>query len=117
MSFFANTEAEQPGEKRKLANISDDALNSNQQAVPVKYLAGRSTALTVASTTLVTRLAAAAAVTASNLIPPRTNPDNLAQPLTFRFESCGPSQPALPFYPAQIAHLFPHACTSVRASY
>jgi hypothetical protein len=41
MSFFANTEAQQPGEKRKLANISDDAINSNQQSVPVKYLAGR----------------------------------------------------------------------------
>jgi hypothetical protein len=41
MSFFANTEAQQPGEKRKLANISDDSINSNQQSVPVKYLAGR----------------------------------------------------------------------------
>jgi hypothetical protein len=41
MSFFANTEAQQPGEKRKLANISDDQINSNQQSVPVKYLAGR----------------------------------------------------------------------------
>src|SRR6266850_1998818 len=42
MRCCANTEAKQPGEKRKLANISDDAINSNQQSVPVKYLAGRS---------------------------------------------------------------------------
>jgi len=41
MSFFANTETQQPAQKRKLLNISDDALNSNQQSVPVKYLAGR----------------------------------------------------------------------------
>jgi hypothetical protein len=41
VSFFAQTEAQQPAQKRKLLNISDDALNSNQQSVPVKYLAGR----------------------------------------------------------------------------
>jgi hypothetical protein len=41
MSFFGNT-INQPREEKRLANISDDQLNSNQQAVPVKYLAGRS---------------------------------------------------------------------------
>ncbi len=41
MSFFANTAAQQPKEEKKFANISDDAVNSNQQGVPVKYLAGR----------------------------------------------------------------------------
>jgi hypothetical protein len=40
MSFFANT-APQQQVKKVLANISEDALNSNQQAVPVPYLAGR----------------------------------------------------------------------------
>src|SRR5215510_16378996 len=41
MSFFWNTDQQQPATKRKLANIGDDSINSNQQAVPVKYLAGR----------------------------------------------------------------------------
>jgi hypothetical protein len=40
MGLWGNT-AEQPPEKKKHANISADQLNSNQQAVPVKYLAGR----------------------------------------------------------------------------
>lgn len=40
MGLWGNT-AEQPQKKKKLANISEDQLNSNQQAVPVKYLAGR----------------------------------------------------------------------------
>jgi len=40
VSFFANT-APQDQVPKKLANISDDAINSNQQAVPVPYLAGR----------------------------------------------------------------------------
>ena len=38
MSFFANTASQAP-EPKKLANIRDDAINSNQQAVPVKHLA------------------------------------------------------------------------------
>lgn len=41
MSFFANTKAQTPATPKKVANISDDQINSNQQAVPVKYLAGR----------------------------------------------------------------------------
>ena len=40
MSFWGNT-AQQPQEPKKFANISNDQINSNQQAVPVKYLAGR----------------------------------------------------------------------------
>jgi hypothetical protein len=41
MSWFANTNEQQPATKKKFANINDDQINSNQQAVPVKYLAGR----------------------------------------------------------------------------
>jgi hypothetical protein len=40
MGLWGNT-AEQPAKKKKLANISEDQVNSNQQAIPVKYLAGR----------------------------------------------------------------------------
>ena len=40
MGFWGNTNA-QPKEPKKFANISNDQINSNQQAVPVKYLAGR----------------------------------------------------------------------------
>ena len=40
MSWFGNT-TQQPKEPKKFANISNDQINSNQQAVPVKYLAGR----------------------------------------------------------------------------
>jgi hypothetical protein len=40
MSWFGNTNA-QPKQPKKFANISNDQVNSNQQAVPVKYLAGR----------------------------------------------------------------------------
>jgi hypothetical protein len=39
--FFGDTSAQQGAQKRKLANISDDAINSNQQSVPTKFLAGR----------------------------------------------------------------------------
>jgi hypothetical protein len=41
MSFFANTSAQNSTSVRKVLNINVDQLNSNQQAVPVKYLAGR----------------------------------------------------------------------------
>ena len=41
MGFWGNTSAAQPKQK-KYANINSDQLNSTQQAVPVKYLAGRS---------------------------------------------------------------------------
>jgi hypothetical protein len=40
MSFFGTT-VKQPKEKKSLGNISADQLNSNQQAVPIAYLAGR----------------------------------------------------------------------------
>jgi hypothetical protein len=40
MGFWGNTNA-QPKQPKKFANISNDQVNSNQQAVPVKYLAGR----------------------------------------------------------------------------
>ena len=40
MGIFANT-APQDKVEKVLANISADAINSNQQAVPVPYLAGR----------------------------------------------------------------------------
>src|SRR5215470_13580525 len=40
MGFWGDTSA-QPQEKKKFANINNDQVNSNQQAVPVKYLAGR----------------------------------------------------------------------------
>jgi len=40
MGFWGNTN-EQPKEPKKFANINNDQINSNQQAVPVKYLAGR----------------------------------------------------------------------------
>lgn len=41
MSFLWGNTAEQPREEKKFANISNDQINSNQQAQPVKYLAGR----------------------------------------------------------------------------
>lgn len=41
MGFWGNTANQQPKEPKKFANISNDQINSNQQAVPVKYLAGR----------------------------------------------------------------------------
>jgi hypothetical protein len=41
MSFLWGNTAQQPQEEKKFANISFDQINSNQQAVPVKYLAGR----------------------------------------------------------------------------
>ena len=40
MGFWGNTSNQQKQQK-KFANISNDQINSNQQAVPVKYLAGR----------------------------------------------------------------------------
>jgi len=40
MSLWGNT-AQQETKQKKFANISNDQINSNQQAVPVKYLAGR----------------------------------------------------------------------------
>jgi len=40
MGFWGNTAA-QPRDKKKFANINNDQVNSIQQAVPVKYLAGR----------------------------------------------------------------------------
>jgi hypothetical protein len=40
MGFWGNT-SQQPTKQKKYANINSDQLNSNQQAVPVKYLAGR----------------------------------------------------------------------------
>ena len=40
MSLWGNT-ANQETKQKKFANISNDQINSNQQAVPVKYLAGR----------------------------------------------------------------------------
>jgi hypothetical protein len=40
MGFWGNT-SQQPAKQKKFANIDSDRLNSNQQAVPVKYLAGR----------------------------------------------------------------------------
>src|SRR5262245_59411295 len=41
MSFLWGNTAKQPAEPKKFANISNDQINSNQQAIPVKYLAGR----------------------------------------------------------------------------
>ena len=41
MSFLWGNTANQQEDKKKFANISNDQINSNQQAVPVKYLAGR----------------------------------------------------------------------------
>jgi len=42
MGFWGNTANQQnQQQKKKFANISNDQINSNQQAVPVKYLAGR----------------------------------------------------------------------------
>jgi len=41
MSLWGNT-SNQPTKPKKFANISNDQINSNQQALPVKYLAGRS---------------------------------------------------------------------------
>jgi len=40
MGFWGDT-SQQQKEPKKFANISNDQINSNQQAVPVKYLAGR----------------------------------------------------------------------------
>jgi hypothetical protein len=40
MGFWGNT-AQQPQKPKKFINISADQVNSNQQAIPVKYLAGR----------------------------------------------------------------------------
>jgi len=40
MGFWGNTSNQQK-QPKKFANISNDQINSNQQAVPVKYLAGR----------------------------------------------------------------------------
>jgi len=41
MSLLWGNSAQQPPEPKKFANISNDQINSNQQAVPVPYLAGR----------------------------------------------------------------------------
>lgn len=41
MSFLWGNTANQQQEPKKFANISNDQINSNQQAQPVKYLAGR----------------------------------------------------------------------------
>jgi hypothetical protein len=41
VSFLWGNTAQQPQEEKKFANISNDQINSNQQAIPVKYLAGR----------------------------------------------------------------------------
>lgn len=41
MAFFSPKIPSQQQQKKKLLNISDDQINSNQQATPVKYLAGR----------------------------------------------------------------------------
>src|SRR5215471_9281856 len=41
MSFLWGNTANQQPKQRKFANISVDQINSNQQSVPVKYLAGR----------------------------------------------------------------------------
>lgn len=41
MSFLWGNTAQQPKEPKKFANISNDQVNSIQQAIPVKYLAGR----------------------------------------------------------------------------
>jgi hypothetical protein len=41
MSFLWGNTANKPPDPKKFANISNDQINSNQQAVPVKYLAGR----------------------------------------------------------------------------
>jgi hypothetical protein len=41
MSFFSPQIANQQKKPKKLLNISDDQINSAQQATPVKYLAGR----------------------------------------------------------------------------
>jgi hypothetical protein len=41
VSFLWGNTANTPPEPKKFANISNDQINSNQQAVPVKYLAGR----------------------------------------------------------------------------
>jgi hypothetical protein len=42
MSFLWGNTSNQTQNTKKFANIADDQINSNQQAVPVKYLAGRS---------------------------------------------------------------------------
>ena len=41
MSFLWGNTANQQQDPKKFANISNDQINSNQQAIPVKYLAGR----------------------------------------------------------------------------
>jgi hypothetical protein len=41
MGFWGNTSQQTPQQPKKFANINNDQINSNQQAVPVKYLAGR----------------------------------------------------------------------------
>jgi hypothetical protein len=41
MSFLWGNTANQQPDPKKFANISNDQINSNQQSVPVKYLAGR----------------------------------------------------------------------------
>ncbi len=41
MAFFAPPAAKEASEKKSLGNIDADQVNSNQQALPVKYLAGR----------------------------------------------------------------------------
>src|ERR1041385_4382371 len=40
MSFFGSTVA-QPKEKKSLGNITADQINSNEQVIPIPYLAGR----------------------------------------------------------------------------
>lgn len=41
MAFFGDTSSQQQGVEKRLANIGVDAINTNQQAIPVPYLAGR----------------------------------------------------------------------------